>query len=187
MRRRYVAYIRVANKSDDAVERQKQKIIDYANARDVKIDYFYIDNGYPGTTLDRPQLRQLLRDVKSRKITDEIFYVDNSRLSRDISGVHEIAYKVSKSKVKLTSLIKEEQLSIGISMTIAQMYIKDDKQRKIQATKFYNERAVKVISPHKRGTKEDFEFQKKKRQEFKDDGIYYVRFVYKDERKEKVK
>lgn len=161
MRRRYVAYIRVANKDDNAVEKQKQMIIAYANERDIKIDYFYIDNGYSGTTLDRPQLRQLLRDVKSRKVTDEIFYVDNSRLSRDIFGVLKIANKVSKSRVKLTSLIKEEQLKMEITMCFDRCFREDERNRKIQATKFYNQKMAQCNSSSKKGTKEDIKTRKK--------------------------
>ena len=44
MRKEYVGYIRVAHEDDMAVETQKHYIETYAKQRNIKIDYYYIDN-----------------------------------------------------------------------------------------------------------------------------------------------
>ena len=95
MRRRNVAYIRVATKENDAVDVQKKLIDYYAKEKNIKIDYYYVDAGYSGNNLDRPQLRQMLRDVKSKKITDSIIFKDCSRLSRNYIDLSKIINQVS--------------------------------------------------------------------------------------------
>lgn len=71
MRKEYVGYIRVAHEDDMAVENQKIYIENYAKQKNIKIDCYYIDNGYSGRNLDRPQLKQMLREVKSKNIKKE--------------------------------------------------------------------------------------------------------------------
>lgn len=137
MRRRYVGYIRVAHKDDSAVELQKSKIEYYAKNNNIQIDYYYIDNGYSGISLDRPQLRQLLRDVKSRKVTKGIIYTDNTRISRNKFDFSKIVREISKSDVNLVSMIEEENLMTSIMTIIHKDYRETEKKRMIMATNYY--------------------------------------------------
>lgn len=137
MRRRYVGYIRVAHEDDSAVELQKSKIEYYAKKNNIQIDYYYIDNGYSGINLNRPQLKQLLRDVKSRKVTNEIIYTDNTRISRNKFDFSKIVRAISKSNVNLVSMIEEENVMTSM-MTIMHKHYRDtEKKRMIMATNYY--------------------------------------------------
>lgn len=129
--RRNAAYIRVANKDDDAIEIQKQTIDTYASNHNIKIDFYYIDNGYSGTNLDRPQLKQLIRDVTTGKVIDKIIFKDISRLGRDTKTLFEIVDIFSKRKVKLISLIEDELIMSDLikSNNIPFEYMKKQNQK----------------------------------------------------------
>ena len=63
MRKQNVAYLRVSTEAQTekyGLDMQKQKILDYCNREGVVIDKWYIDGGYSGSKLDRPQLIVLL-------------------------------------------------------------------------------------------------------------------------------
>lgn len=137
MRRRYVGYIRVAHEDDSAVELQKSKIEYYAKKNNIQVDYYYIDNGYSGISLDRPQLRQLLRDVKSRKVTKEIIYTDNTRISRNEFDFSKIVRAISKSNVNLVSMIEEENIMTSMMTIMHKYYRETEKKRMIMATNYY--------------------------------------------------
>lgn len=181
MRRRNVAYIRVANKDDYAVEQQKTSLDYYAEKNGYKIDYYYIDNGFAGTTIDRPQLKQLLRDVKSRKVTDRILFKDITRLGRKSEVISEIERQISKRSVKLVSMNEEDNLKTNIAIMMMKWFVEDDKNRIKKSQELYNSRCAFVTNPYKRGTKEDIKFRCEKTQDFKEQGINIVRFRYKDE------
>lgn len=183
MRRRNVAYIRVANEDDYAVELQKKLIDHYAETKNFKIDYYYIDNGYSGITLDRPQLRQMLRDVKSKKITDRIVFKDSTRLSRNQSDLLKIINQLNKRNVNLISTLEEEMLHINMMAMFGKFERDDSKQRKIIAQKFREERGAVIYSPYKNGTPEDLQFKHDKRLEFKNKGINHITFRNKEDRK----
>lgn len=174
MRRRYVAYIRVANKDDFAVETQKHKIKEYAKKRNINIDYYYIDNGYSGTNLNRPQLGQLLRDAKSKKITDEIIFVDNSRLSRDIDGLMNIISRLSKRNVELISLTDNET-TMNFIRKISLNFFKENQKIKRE---MMEKKGAYITSPFKRGTIEDNNFRREQRKKLAKEGIYDVQFKY---------
>ena len=186
MRKGYVAYIRVANADDMAVENQKQYIENYAKQKNIKIDDYYIDNGYSGTNLDRPQLKQMLREVRSRNITKGIIVKDISRLSREQTGVMEILNKISRRKISLISTVEEETLTNNIMISIIQWERENQLDRKKQGQKILEQRGACVYIPYKRGTVDDMEYKKQKREELKKEGIHHITFKYKDDIKRKV-
>lgn len=186
MRKEYVGYIRVAHEDDMAVENQKIYIENYAKQKNIKIDYYYIDNGFSGRNLDRPQLKQMLREVKSKNIKKGIIVRDLSRISRDEFGVQEVINKISKRPVQLISTLEEENQKILFSRFFIEIQRKDELQRKMISQKFFDERAVLITSPYKRGTQADFEYRKQKRDEFKEKGIHNIRFRYIEDNKKKV-
>lgn len=186
MRKEYVGYIRVANADEMAVENQKQYIENYAKQKNIKIDYYYIDNGYSGTNLDRPQLKQMLREVKSKNIKKGIIVKDLSRISRDEMGVHRVLSKITKRPIQLISTLEEENQKILFSSVFIDMMRKDELQRKMISQRFFDERAVMITNPYKRGTQDDLEYRKQKREEFREKGIHNIRFRYKENIKKKV-
>ena len=114
MNHKYVAYIRVNNKSDYAVNLQKNWIDNYVKKKNIKIDHYYIDDGYSGINFDRPQFKQLLKDVENRKITKAVIVKDLSRLSRNMEDIDEIEKRVSKQNVELISICDNEILDSNI-------------------------------------------------------------------------
>ena len=114
MNHKYVAYIRVNNKSDYAVNLQKNWIDNYVKKKNIKIDHYYIDDGYSGINFDRPQFKQLLKDVENRKITKAVIVKDLSRLSRNMEDIYEIEKRVSKQNVELISICDNEILDSNI-------------------------------------------------------------------------
>ena len=73
-------YLRSASKNRKQIKRQKDKYIDYAKENSIKKYKFYIDNGYSGTTLDRPKIKRLLADVEKGKISAVVVTSDNRLL-----------------------------------------------------------------------------------------------------------
>ena len=138
MRRRNVAYIRVARKNSGDVEYQKKVIDEYTTKNNITIDYYYIDDGYSGTTLNRPALQQMLRDVKSKKITDRIIYVDLSRLGRSFREIDKIIYQTSKRTVKLISIKEFENSKTDLTTFFQQQMRKDNLERIKKGQKLKN-------------------------------------------------
>ncbi len=186
MRKEYVGYIRVAHEDEMAVETQRNYIEHYAKQKNIKIDYYYIDNGFSGTNLERPQLKQMLREVRSKNIKKGIIVRDLSRISRDELLTQKVLNKITKRPVQLISTIEEENKKILFSRLFIDMYREFELERKIKSQKFFDERAVLITSPYKRGTQADFEYKKQKRDEFKEKGIHNIRFRYIEDNKKKV-
>ena len=53
-----------------------------SNDKELKIIDYYIDDGYSGTTFDRPDFERMMKDIKANKI-DCIIVKDLSRLGRN--------------------------------------------------------------------------------------------------------
>ena len=75
-------YCRSAVKDNQNIEKQKAQLIEYAENNGIREYKFYVDNGYSGTTLERPELTQLIEDVKSG-IIDKVLTVSQDRFARD--------------------------------------------------------------------------------------------------------
>ncbi len=142
MRRRYVAYIRAAHKSDESVELQKKYIEEFAKTKKLEIDYYYIDNGYSGMNLDRPGLRQLLRDIKSRKVTNTVVFKDMSRLGRGHDVISNIVRETSKRNVELLSTMPEDTLYFSILSSAFRYEREQELRRKMMATEYYKRKEL---------------------------------------------
>lgn len=105
-----VAYLRVSTEAQTekyGLDVQKQKILDYCNKNGVVIDKWYIDGGYSGSKLDRPEMQKLLDDAEKGLIkTVYIYKLD--RLSRDTADTLELMYRIlPKFGVKVISMTEE--------------------------------------------------------------------------------
>lgn len=91
-----VAYLRVSTEAQTekyGLDVQKQKILDYCKKNGVKIDKWYIDGGYSGSKLDRPEIQKLLDDAENGLIgTVYIYKLD--RMSRDVIDTLNLIYRI---------------------------------------------------------------------------------------------
>lgn len=110
MRKMDVAYLRVSTEAQTekyGLDMQKQKILDYCERNGVIIDRWYVDGGYSGSKLDRPEIQKLLDDAENSLIkTVYIYKLD--RLSRDTADTLELMYRIlPKYGVKVISMTEE--------------------------------------------------------------------------------
>jgi len=93
------AYLRLSSEDGDKAEsnsisNQKSIIKQYAKRfDDLHIVEFYTDDGYSGTTFDRPNFQKMINDIKDKKI-DCIIVKDLSRLGRNYIEVGNYIEKV---------------------------------------------------------------------------------------------
>lgn len=89
---------------------QEDKLKSYAKAMQYDIFASYIDDGYSGSSINRPKLLQLIEDIKHRKI-DIVLIYKLDRLSRNVKNVLELVELFEKYNVKLFSLNENLDLS----------------------------------------------------------------------------
>jgi len=98
-----VGYCRAASfvqKRDESIDGQKQQLTKLAKKHGVTIDHFYIDGGYSGSTLQRPELKKLLRDCRAGKIK-AVLVTDLDRIARYAHLVIKVLNKLKKYKVRM--------------------------------------------------------------------------------------
>ncbi|MDE6434765.1 MAG: recombinase family protein [Lachnospiraceae bacterium] len=110
MKKQNVAYLRVSTEAQTekyGLDMQKQKILDYCEKNGVTIDKWYIDGGYSGSKLDRPEMQALLDDAERGQIgTVYIYKLD--RMSRDVIDTLNLLHRVlPKYGVKVVSMVEE--------------------------------------------------------------------------------
>ena len=108
-------YLRTAQKDDEAIERQKELNISYCKYRGYPdIVKIYTDNGYSGTTENRPAYKRMIKDIRNGKIN--VIVVSNiDRLTRQpIFFYHKIIDYILKKKLIVISAVEsslnDEQL-----------------------------------------------------------------------------
>lgn len=110
MRKRNVAYLRVSTEAQTekyGLDMQKQKILEYCEKKGVVIDKWYIDGGYSGSRLDRPEIQKLLSDAEDGKI-GKVFVYKLDRLSRDTVDTLNLLNKtLPRYGVQVVSMMEE--------------------------------------------------------------------------------
>lgn len=110
MKKMNVAYLRVSTEAQTekyGLDVQKQKILDYCERNGVVIDKWYVDGGYSGSKLDRPEIQKLLDDAESGLI-ETVYIYKLDRLSRDTADTLELMYRIlPKFGVKVISMTEE--------------------------------------------------------------------------------
>ena len=105
-----VAYLRVSTETQTekyGLDMQKQKIMDYCEKHGITIDKWYIDGGYSGSKLDRPEIQELLNHAKSG-IIDTVYIYKLDRMSRDVIDTLNLFYKILPGYgVKVISMTEE--------------------------------------------------------------------------------
>ncbi len=130
MRKQNVAYLRVSTEAQTekyGLDMQKQKILDYCNREGVVIDKWYIDGGYSGSKLDRPQITELLDDSEKGLIA-KVFIYKLDRMSRDVIDTLNLLYRfLPKYGVQVVSMTEDlkfenpmDKVMIGVNAIMGQ-------------------------------------------------------------------
>lgn len=81
-------YIRLSHEDDDksdvseSIKNQQSLLLQYARENNLTIYDTYIDDGYSGTSFDRPAFQRLIHDIEIEKV-NMVITKDMSRLGRD--------------------------------------------------------------------------------------------------------
>lgn len=130
MKKLNVAYLRVSTEAQTekyGLDMQRQKILDYCEKTGIEIDKWYIDGGYSGSKLDRPEIQKLLDDAESGEIgTVYIYKLD--RMSRDVIDTLNLLYRVlPKYGVQVISMTEDlkienpmDKVVIGVNAILGQ-------------------------------------------------------------------
>lgn len=102
-----VAYLRVSTDAQTekyGLDIQKEKIVEYCEKYGVTISEWYVDGGYSGAKLERPEIERLLADAEKGEI-NTVYVYKLDRMSRDTIDTLTILYKVlPKYDVKIVSM-----------------------------------------------------------------------------------
>lgn len=117
-------YIRVSTeeqaKEGFSIKAQKQKLTQYALARDWQIFDFYIDDGISGKNIkDRPEINRMLQDVKIGKVKNVLVYKID-RLTRSTKNLIELVDLFNQKDCAFNSLCE----SIDTASATGRMFLK---------------------------------------------------------------
>lgn len=125
-------YIRVSTdyqaEEGYSIEAQKEQLAAYCVSKGIKKYEFYIDGGWSGSNIDRPEMQRLISDVKNNKISHVIVYKldrlsrsqkDTLYLIEDVFNTHDVTF-VSMSETMDTST-PMGRLMLGILSAFAQL------------------------------------------------------------------
>lgn len=125
-------YIRVSTdmqaEEGYSIQSQKEKLRGYCLSKGIKKFDFYIDGGFTGSNIERPELERLIKDVKAKKLNHVAVYkLDRlSRSQKDTLFLIEDVFL--KNNVGITSLVENLDTStptgrmmIGILSAFAQL------------------------------------------------------------------
>lgn len=103
--KRVAIYIRSAMKDESGkIEKQLERLQEYATENGGTVVGVYIDNGYSGCRMFwRRSLKKMLRQCKKGNI-DDVIVLDVSRLSRKYEHFTKICGKLQRYNVTLTSV-----------------------------------------------------------------------------------
>lgn len=108
----YVAYCRFSSKKQQdgySIQAQMLAIKEYAQKNKINILNYYIDDGYSGTTDNRPQFLQMFKDIEKEKHQDlkGVIVHKLDRFSRD--RIHSLIYKnkLKKRGMFLVSVLEK--------------------------------------------------------------------------------
>lgn len=130
MRKQNVAYLRVSTEAQTekyGLDVQKQKIMEYCDKEGIVIDKWYIDGGYSGSKLDRPEIQELLSDAETGQIS-KVFIYKLDRMSRDVIDTLTLLYRVlPKYGVQIISMTEDlrfenpmDKVMVGVNAIMGQ-------------------------------------------------------------------
>ena len=133
MDNRYAAiYIRVSTDAQAeegySIDAQKEQLTAYCVSRGIKKYEYYIDGGWSGSNINRPEMQRLIKDVKNKKVSHCIVFKldrlsrsqkDTLYLIEDVFNPYDVAF-VSLNETMDTST-PMGRLMIGILSAFAQL------------------------------------------------------------------
>ena len=96
-------YLRVSTEEQThnfSISSQKDLLLNHIKQNDLELSDQYVDDGYSGTTMERPQLKRLLEDAKAKKFDLVLVY----RVDR--------FFRSNKDLLTVTSLLQELGIAI---------------------------------------------------------------------------
>lgn len=122
-----------------SIETQEQVLKEYAEKKGYKIYDSYLDGGFSGGTIKRPQLQRLLEDVQAKKI-DLILFTRLDRWFRSVSQYHKIQDILDSNGVTwectdedYETVTSTGKFKVNIMLSVNQQY-KDTQSEKIKET-----------------------------------------------------
>lgn len=102
-----VGYVRLSvsdNEESNSIKNQKFIIELWGDQHQMPISHFYIDDGYSGSSFERPAFKELLQDINDGKVCC-VVVKDLSRLGRDlITTSYYIEEYLPSRKVRFVSV-----------------------------------------------------------------------------------
>lgn len=89
-------YLRLSKEDDTkednsaSIKNQRIMLEEYARSQNIKVHDIYIDDGFSGTTFDRPDFLRMIEDIENKKV--------NMVITKDISR---LGYSGSVVKTKI--------------------------------------------------------------------------------------
>ena len=129
----------------NSIKNQKEILKQYTKENNLNIYDIYVDDGYSGTTFDRPDFERMIQDIKDKKV-NMVIVKDSSRLGRDYIGFGQYVEKFfPKNQVRCVSIIDnyDSEIDNGVADTLPfravlnDLYARDT-SKKIKATKHRN-------------------------------------------------
>lgn len=100
-------YIRVSTdeqaKSGYSIEAQKKNLTEYSKRKELSFVDYYIDSGFSGAKLERPELQRLIGDV-DKGLIDSVIVWRMDRLSRKMKHLLHLLDLFEKNEVKFYSM-----------------------------------------------------------------------------------
>ena len=105
---------------------QQQALTEYATKHQYQIVDYYVDDGYSGTSLKRPELQRLLNDVRANKI-DIVLITKLDRWGRGVKNYYKVDDILTSNNVHWKTILEDYdtttsagKLHINIMLSIAE-------------------------------------------------------------------
>ena len=138
------------NKESMSISNQRALLKEYVRERGWSIEDIYIDDGYSGTTFDRPEFKRMISDINERKINC-VITKDLSRFGRNYAqvGYYTEEFFLEKN-VRFIAIndnvdtMKEDNDIAPFKNILNEMYAKDI-YRKVRSARKVNARQGKFM------------------------------------------
>ena len=125
------AYVRVSSQEQKlhglSLDAQKMKLTEYAEAHNMKIVEWYIDEGVSGRKLirKRPELQRMIQDAELKKF-ERIIFIKLDRFFRSVAEYHECMKRISPvvwttTEEKYDLSTAQGRMLVNMKLTIAEM------------------------------------------------------------------
>ncbi|RDY22844.1 recombinase family protein [Romboutsia maritimum] len=104
----------------ESIENQIQLCMDYAKNVGIEDFLIYEDEGFSGSSTDRPKFKEMLKDAKDKKF-DYLICYRLDRISRNVSDFSTLIEELNKLDISFISI--KEQFDTSTPMGRAMMYI----------------------------------------------------------------